>query len=98
MDPTRAAENVLLDAFDEVALLLSGTASARHWDGSLLASLLGRLGRLRRRALDRMARAAGGRHPASGGPAPAHPAVELFLSRRTSRTTERTPEGEGDDC
>jgi hypothetical protein len=81
-----AAESVLLEAFDEVALLLSGTAAARRWEGGLVWSLLRRLARLRERALARLARNAGPNgEEAPGGPAQAHPAVEEFLRRRPHR-------------
>jgi len=76
-------EDVLLEAFDEVALLLSGTAAARRWEGGLVWSLLRRLDCLRERALARLGRSSRPKTEESPeSPAEAHPAVEEFLRRR----------------
>jgi hypothetical protein len=75
-------EAVMRDAFDEVALLIGGTAAVHHWQDVLVWSLLQRLDRVRVRAL---ARLPPGQPPATpqpeADPRPAHPAVEAFLRR-----------------
>ena len=86
MIPPQLAETVMLDAFDEVALLLSGTGAARGWDDGLIRSLLRRLDRLRRRALSAL-EGVSACAPASRGEGPdrVHPAAERFLRRGERR-------------
>jgi hypothetical protein len=86
------AETVMLDVFDEVALLLSGTGAAREWDDGLIRSLLRRLDRLRHRTLSALEGVSAGEPASRGeGPARVHPAAERFLRRGAPRGSRREP-------
>jgi hypothetical protein len=80
-----AIKAIVQDAFEDVALLISGAAVLHQLDDRLIRTLVRRLGRVRTRALSRLARTG---HQTSDRPSPApacrlHPAVEVFL--RTNR-------------
>jgi hypothetical protein len=73
-------ESILLDAFEDVALLISATA-VNHLDDAVIWMMMRRLHRLRLRTLSRLPVVIGRSHsvPAAVMPVGAHPAVEQFL-------------------
>jgi hypothetical protein len=76
-------ERIVLDAFEDVALLIGGAAALHQLHDDLLWNLLRRLDRVRTRTVARLARqrTAGCAESAAGGPRHTHPAVEEFLLR-----------------
>jgi hypothetical protein len=83
VDRLTAIDAIVRDAFEDVALLISATATLHHLDDQLVRTLVRRLGRVRERALHRLTRIDGraGEARSPGRPCPLHPAVEGFLSR-----------------
>ena len=81
MSSSDAVEAIVRNAFEDVALLISGAAALHQLEDGVVQTLVRRLDRVRARALSRLARAGGG---AAGELAPEwphrlHPAVEGFL-------------------
>lgn len=85
MRATDKVERVIREAFEDVALLIGGTAALHHLRDALVWSLLRRLDGVRKRTLARLPRE---RLPAPTGPDRSHPAVEEFL--RSNRIDQRS--------
>jgi hypothetical protein len=76
-------ESIFRDAFEDVALLISGAASLHRLEDRVVRTLIRRLEGVRSRALGRLARADGCCTPApvAHAPQPLHPVIERFLRR-----------------
>jgi hypothetical protein len=93
---TPEVEALLRDTFDDVALLIGGTAALHPVQDNFVRSLLRRLERVRNRAFSRLPRVVQREGRYSSHPCPLHPAVEDFLSQdqedhctRESRSQEQ---------
>jgi hypothetical protein len=100
-----AVEDIVRDAFEDVALLIGGTAALHAWEDDAIWALVRRLDRVRARALSRLAHAGGpvGGEPGASFPRRMHPAVEGFLRRNQStgsagRRSEDEPCASGEEA
>ena len=91
MHSSSSIESIFQDAFEDVALLISGAATLHQLRDGLVRTLIRRLDRVRSRALTRLTQAsveAGCKSPAEA-PSRLHPAIEDFLRRNLA---SRAPE------
>jgi hypothetical protein len=88
-------EGIVCDAFEDVALLIGGTAALYQLHDDLIWNLLRRLDRVRVRTLSRLARTStlGDADASAAGPPRTHPAVERFLlhNRRARADGQANP-------
>ncbi len=81
-------ESIFRDAFEDLALLIGGTACLHRLDDQVVRTLIRRLEGVRARALHRLSQADGRSIPAPvpRAPRPLHLAVEEFLRRDPSNS------------
>jgi hypothetical protein len=92
---TPEVEALLHDTFDDMALLIGGTAALHPVEDDFVRSLLRRLERVRNRAFSRLPRVVQREGRDSSHPCPLHSAVEDFLSRgQEDRSTRGSPSQE----
>src|SRR5262245_27678088 len=85
MVDVNVSEDLLCDAFEDVALLIGGVAQSQRLNDGVVWTLLRRLDRLRGRALARLQHDDGRGTTATAQPWHLHPAVEEFLRRNRPR-------------
>jgi len=83
LPPPAAPENIVRDAFDDVAIVIGGAAASYQLEDDLLWTLMSRLDRIRIRTLHRLS--AGGPATATTAVPRLHPAVDQFLARNAAR-------------